>query len=1784
MTEGLQEYTQQLTEFQALIQNTAGMASEYNWEIGGTEHLQNITDALAELNDYADKTIYKFSDMQSAFTSFATAGLYTEDALTMSEGIASLTAFMGKGANEYASAAYMFNQAMQQGKMQYYQWRSIEQTSGLGGELTKKLFIETAKSMGKDAPEWDELYNIYDSLGGEEADMAFRDTLADDWLTGDVILQAFKVLNSEAYQVDGQLDKAAMAADGFSEEIINMAETAFAESQKVRTFSQFMDAVIESIGTGWSRVFSSFFGNTTEATEMWTNLMDIVTGDIGTLMDKIGAQADSFAEAGGRTGISDSLINIWNILKNIARIIGGIFGTLFGKTGSGLAKIIKGFAKVTGYVADVLGKVADFVNGINDATEPIFNAKLTIPERLLNLCARFVKVIKDLWTNGLSKVWQGIKEFITALGPQLMTLLEKVMSWVERIKNALISTGIFSSVKTFFNNLSISIDNGISGGVGGFISSLVGSVIKLFEGINLDGFVGTFKDFLTAITGMVSDDGVKGVFGVLGQTIKLKIGVKSLGSVLRDIADIAKEFNGVQASFIQIVGGVLSIIFAMYALDSVDMSMAWRVVLKAIAIKLVIKALFKGFYLGSGVMSTGLAVLGMILLVVGVLMGIAYALKKLVDYWKPLEILCAVLKSIAILIGAVTLMILVIGIISLKNKDRIEAAEMSTRDWGEKVRSVLDAISKSKLNLHLEFGNAFAKKALAVAALVASFVYLIMAVTVYFKNMVPLLKDIDGGTFAKTVSVLLAIFGMVIGFAIIVSSQRFNANANFKNLFSISAVIAALGFAIGTIADAISVIALEFDINSKSATAACIAVATIMGLTYLLMRTMMNFSLKSFNYDSKITSQIFAMGVVLLAISRAVYVIAKAAAVLSNNEVSYAAFGAVEAILLSMAGLIVVLKYATQTFAAQSETGRIGKGSKTAAQMFMLAVEIMAIAGAVYIIALAVKKVAEVDPNRLEVAAATILAIMAAIGIMIVAIKKKTVSFKSFSGSSGGGSFGLVASIAAITGMIFAILAAIGWLLNWERDDGTAVSAADIMEMAKVIGNIMAAIGVMMAVVTGTMIALNLSKVGWKQSALMVTIEAFMYGIIGMVFALIGAMAILMHYDTTSLIGSLKVLGVILAGIGIAMESVIATMFLLNKLDLKTALQMTATLAALGLIMASIAIILGMVIGIAALIRYTNMTSTDLMKGVDVLSSVATVVLIMFAVIATIQKFLLNKGGESTKILASMAGLGILIGGIAVLASMVGLIGNEDTENIWKGVGVISVLAALVTGMYAAIVLLSKNGKTSWGAVAGIAGFILLIGVLSMLTEVFGAFANENEDASHLYACVGVVAALMAVMIAIVAGLVAIAGSGIGSAALLVGIGILGLIIAELVAISVAMLNIGKAAEKIDMYSLDFADAFTSLFDAFSILNDVDFDTFEDKFEEFLDIVEEQLPRLQAITDAIGGSMPDSIIFVEGDLKSVNGSIAISDSANIEGNLSGNVATGNLSGNTTKGTVSLSDESIKQISTSISSSVSVDSSVVGNENKYFSNVAGATAGAVSGLVGGLAQSIGSLKWDIINGWVSGAKTLWNIIFGLEDDTNKDSSLEEYLKGNSDELKELFDADTSDWSAADKGTWDSNNEQLKALEDSYTSATSNISKITQELENPRLVAAEKERKEAELEEEKQRQQQIIEEQRAIQGQQDTLSEKYSGAVDSSYFLDVATNMGASGLMAGAMGEILQRVSEKATDEGKTNDREWLEDALKNQTITLPSGQTFRISLDNLGTAVDSILGVMSVTGS
>ena len=247
ITTGLSEYELQMNSIQTILTNTASKGTT----------LDQVNAALAQLNEYADQTIYNFSQMTQNIGTFTAAGVDLDTAVASIKGIANLAAASGSSASQAASAMYQLSQAIAAGRVSLMDWNSVV-NAGMGGELFQNALKRTAKNFGTDV---DAIIAKYGS---------FRESLTEgQWLTTEVLTETLK-------QISGAYTEADLIAQGYSQSqaaaIVKMADQAKNAATNITTFSKLVDTMRESIGSGWAQTWQIVFGDFEEARAFWSNL------------------------------------------------------------------------------------------------------------------------------------------------------------------------------------------------------------------------------------------------------------------------------------------------------------------------------------------------------------------------------------------------------------------------------------------------------------------------------------------------------------------------------------------------------------------------------------------------------------------------------------------------------------------------------------------------------------------------------------------------------------------------------------------------------------------------------------------------------------------------------------------------------------------------------------------------------------------------------------------------------------------------------------------------------------------------------------------------------------------------------------------------------------------------------------------------------------------------------------------------------------------------------------------------------------------------------------------------------------------------------------------------------------------------------------------------------------------------------------------------------------------------------------------------------------------------
>ena len=320
--DGFKEYETQINAVQTILANTSQ---------NGTT-LDQVNAALDELNTYADKTIYNFTEMTNSIGTFTVAGIGLEDATTAVKGFSNMAALSGANAQQAAGATYQLAQAMSSGKVALQDWISLEHT-GIGGKQFQDALIETSRIMNT----------------GVDAAIAkqgsFRLSLQEGWLTSEVMLQTLKVMTND-------LSEAQIMEMGYSEEqaakLKMLAQKASESATQIRTFTQMIGTWQEVLGSGWAETWRIIIGDFADAQVLFTSVGNWVGDLIAEMSDARNSFLKTWAALGGRTELLRGLHNIFRALvKIIGQVVSAFRDVFSNASAQGLFDMTKAFADFT---------------------------------------------------------------------------------------------------------------------------------------------------------------------------------------------------------------------------------------------------------------------------------------------------------------------------------------------------------------------------------------------------------------------------------------------------------------------------------------------------------------------------------------------------------------------------------------------------------------------------------------------------------------------------------------------------------------------------------------------------------------------------------------------------------------------------------------------------------------------------------------------------------------------------------------------------------------------------------------------------------------------------------------------------------------------------------------------------------------------------------------------------------------------------------------------------------------------------------------------------------------------------------------------------------------------------------------------------------------------------------------------------------------------------------------------------------------------------------------------
>ena len=443
---GLKEYETQINAIQTILANTAH---------NGTT-LDEVNEALDELNKYADLTIYNFTEMTKNIGTFTAAGLDLDTSVKGIQGIANLAAVSGSTSAQASTAMYQLSQAMAAGTVTLQDWNSVVNAS-MGGKVFQDAIIQTAKDIGMESEAVQAAVAAYEGGANFRSILNAQDN--DPWLTSDILVKALSKFTktgaveylSELYDVSAssieelqklgdttgynteEFDKMVSALSNGDEamaknikDVLSMANTATAAATEVKTLSQLWDTLKETAQSGLTQTWELIIGDFEEAKSLLSGVYNTLSPIIEASAAARNELLQGWKDAGGRDDMIQSFRNIFEAIKSIINPVREAFREIFPPTTS--------------------EQLVALTEGIKNFTE-----KLKLGETASENLKRTFKglfAVLDIVKQAFSAIFKTLLPLtgsIDDLGGGILSVTAKLGDWLVNLRNSATETNIFGN-------------------------------------------------------------------------------------------------------------------------------------------------------------------------------------------------------------------------------------------------------------------------------------------------------------------------------------------------------------------------------------------------------------------------------------------------------------------------------------------------------------------------------------------------------------------------------------------------------------------------------------------------------------------------------------------------------------------------------------------------------------------------------------------------------------------------------------------------------------------------------------------------------------------------------------------------------------------------------------------------------------------------------------------------------------------------------------------------------------------------------------------------------------------------------------------------------------------------------------------------------------------------------------------------------------------------------------------------------------------------------------------
>lgn len=455
-------------------------------------------DTMERIMAYTDQTSHSFNTMVGQLANLTSIGMGLTEAERLLEGIGNAATYAGQGAENAAMSMSVITKSLgPDSVLGYEKFLQLSQTARVITDKWRQQAIEAAEAVGTLKKKGDEYYtNVKGQKQVKVTTAGMENTLRYRWLTGKVLEKIYE--NYEFGETLEELAKPEKALDSFG-------KTAYLTGQRALTFMDALNAMKESVSSGWMQTFRLLFGDVTEAAERFTNVADAVIEVLEKIKDFRNDILRSFAKFGGRDSLfslllgsygdeaEDQAYGLIDILNGVGKMISDAFWDLvslflpanmraiwkdteFIEGGGRESFLGQALQRFTNSIQESLQRFRDFFNEGIDVGGGKTMSRLAVIQKVLD---GIVAALKFGWD-----ILSGVIYFTGLIAGNLGAGFDKIISFLGKLGEEIYATeeatGDAGTVRKFFTDLAEILKpitdgiNNLVGSITGFLELLLG--------------------------------------------------------------------------------------------------------------------------------------------------------------------------------------------------------------------------------------------------------------------------------------------------------------------------------------------------------------------------------------------------------------------------------------------------------------------------------------------------------------------------------------------------------------------------------------------------------------------------------------------------------------------------------------------------------------------------------------------------------------------------------------------------------------------------------------------------------------------------------------------------------------------------------------------------------------------------------------------------------------------------------------------------------------------------------------------------------------------------------------------------------------------------------------------------------------------------------------------------------------------------------------------------------------------------------------------------------------